>query len=338
MLKHYFACHRDLKREEIRFGVRVRNKYVKSFERQVGEAIAIEQEQLKGTILLNSKSEFDRCSVPRLTIGNYKDNVEEMKEEEKMKRQLRGEIRQLKKRKTETEGNLLEVCNEIMVENYIPWKRRRIQEEIRKKEKDERESEEWERTKRLNKAKWKKIDLIRQLEKKRKKGNLLNGYRINRYRERVEVEDREREEKLNRIISIIPKKERKERREEESETEKKQIRRKRKIKRRNIDRETDEEEHLSREKDVIEINVTERERKIERDTEEGEVKNDNVSERCSERKREEEGREVGISMIKSNREAKAELDGESKKEIILYLIQKLILFSILILTVLLLLL
>ena len=216
MLKHYFACHRDLKREEMRFGVRVRNKYVKSFERQVGEAIAIEQEQLKGTILLNSKSEFDRCSVPRLTIGNYKDNVEEMKEEEKMKRQLRGEIRQLKKRKTETEGNLLEVCNEIMVENYIPWKRRRIQEEIRKKEKDERESEEWERTKRLNKAKWKKIDLIRQLEKKRKKGNLLNGYRINRYRERVEVEDREREEKLNRIISIIPKKERKENREEES--------------------------------------------------------------------------------------------------------------------------
>ena len=68
------------------------------------------------------------------------------------------------------------------------------------------------------------------------------------------------------------------------------------------------------------------------------MKNDNVSERCSERKREEEGPEVGISMIKSNREAKAELDGESKKEIILYLIQKLILFSILILTVLLLLL
>ena len=190
----------------------------------------------------------------------------------------------------------------------------------------------------MNKAKWKKIDLIRQLEKKRKKGNLLNGYRINRYRERVEVEDREREEILNRIISIIPKKERKENREEESEPEKKQIRRKRKIKRRNIDGETDEEEHSSREKDVIEINVTERERKIERDTEEGEVKNDNVSERCSERKREEEGHEVGISMIKSNREAKAELDGESKKEIILYLIQKLILFSILILTVLLLLL
>lgn len=122
MLKHYFACHRDLKREEMRFGVRVRNKYVKSFERQVGEAIAIEQEQLKGTILLNSKSEFDICSVPRLTIRNYKDNKEEMKEEEKMKRQLRGEIRQLKKRKTETQGNLSKVCNEIMIDNYITWK------------------------------------------------------------------------------------------------------------------------------------------------------------------------------------------------------------------------
>ena len=44
----------------MKFGVRVRKKYMKGFERHIGEAIAIEQEQFKGTVLLNSKSEFNR--------------------------------------------------------------------------------------------------------------------------------------------------------------------------------------------------------------------------------------------------------------------------------------
>ena len=83
MLKHYLKCHKDIKREEMEFGIRVRKKFKKAFERQVGEAIAIEQEMLNDTTLLNCKSEFNRCSVPRLTLGTYKDNIEEMKEEDR---------------------------------------------------------------------------------------------------------------------------------------------------------------------------------------------------------------------------------------------------------------
>ena len=159
MLKHYLACHKDIKREELEFGVRVRRKYVKAFERQVGEAIAIEQEQLKGTVLLNSKSEFNRCSVPRLTLGTYKDNIEEMKKEEKEEKRLKEEIRKLRKRKPEEEGNLKKICEEMISENYLPWKKRRIEEENKREIINKKEEEEWERTKRLNRAKWKKKDL-----------------------------------------------------------------------------------------------------------------------------------------------------------------------------------
>ena len=50
----------------------------------------------------------------------------------------------MKKRKTETEGNLEVLCKEMMRENYIPWKRRRIQEEIRREKEDRIEEENWE--------------------------------------------------------------------------------------------------------------------------------------------------------------------------------------------------
>ena len=146
ILKHYLTYHKDIKREELEFGIRVRKKFQKAFERQVGEAIAIEQEQLKGTLLLNSKSEFNRCSVPRLTLGSYKENIEEMKEEEKQKKKLKDEIRMLKKRKTEEEGNLRELCDEMLKENYIPWKKRRIEEEMKREKENRKEEENWQRT------------------------------------------------------------------------------------------------------------------------------------------------------------------------------------------------
>ena len=87
IVKDYLAYHKDIKRGDMEFGVKIRRKFTKAFGRQVGEAIAIEQEQTIGTTLLNSKSEFNRCTVPRFTLGSYKDNIEEMKEEEKQKKE-----------------------------------------------------------------------------------------------------------------------------------------------------------------------------------------------------------------------------------------------------------
>ena len=99
MLKHYLIAHKDMKREEVKFGIKVRNRYKKAFERQIGEAISIEQELMKNTTLLNSKSEFNRCTVPRLTMTTYKETEEEIEKEEKEKKMLKEEIRKLKKRK-----------------------------------------------------------------------------------------------------------------------------------------------------------------------------------------------------------------------------------------------
>ena len=76
MLKHYITLHRYMERDTVKFGIRIRNQYRKAFERQVGEAISIEQELLKNTTLLNSKSEFNRCTVPRLTWTTFKETEE----------------------------------------------------------------------------------------------------------------------------------------------------------------------------------------------------------------------------------------------------------------------
>ena len=38
MLKHYLACHRDMKMFEVKFGMKVRNSFQSALERQIGEA------------------------------------------------------------------------------------------------------------------------------------------------------------------------------------------------------------------------------------------------------------------------------------------------------------
>ena len=134
MLKHYLTAHRDMDRDQVKFGIRVRNQYKKAFERQIGEAISIEQEMLKKTTLLNRKLEFNRCTVPRLTMNTYKETEEEIEKEEKEKKIQKEEIRKLKKRKKDKETDLKDVCEELSRENYVPCKRRRIEEEKKESE------------------------------------------------------------------------------------------------------------------------------------------------------------------------------------------------------------
>ena len=76
-------------------------KFTRSpFERQILESVMI-QEEKKKHIILNSKSEYNRCAVPRLTsrLGDtvYDDIEDKIKEEKKMEEILEARIRQLKK-------------------------------------------------------------------------------------------------------------------------------------------------------------------------------------------------------------------------------------------------
>ena len=70
MTKHWLSCHRG--EEKPKFGVKIIKSFTSCMVRQLWECIRIRrrlQEQAKGNVrLLNSKSEYSRCSLPRLVV------------------------------------------------------------------------------------------------------------------------------------------------------------------------------------------------------------------------------------------------------------------------------
>ena len=52
--------------DEIKFGMRVRRYARSALERQILESVMI-QEERKNHLIMNSRSEYNRCSLPRLT-------------------------------------------------------------------------------------------------------------------------------------------------------------------------------------------------------------------------------------------------------------------------------
>ena len=83
------------------YGVRVRSRFKTAIKRQVGEAVAIHREKEKGTVLLNSKSEYNRCKIQRLETrmekGTWKDELIESEKDLKFEAGL-FELRNSKKR------------------------------------------------------------------------------------------------------------------------------------------------------------------------------------------------------------------------------------------------
>ena len=72
MLKHYLEKHEDEDFEKIKFGMKIIKTARTAFERQISESVEI-QNKKKNNYILNSKSEYNCCALPRLTakIGNY---------------------------------------------------------------------------------------------------------------------------------------------------------------------------------------------------------------------------------------------------------------------------
>ena len=87
---HMFIHHQNEHRgeEEPRFMVRAVKFYKSALSRQLGEAVRIRRRGGQGSIL-NSKSEYDRCRIPRLVL--------EEKEEEQIKYLEEDEQRELDK-------------------------------------------------------------------------------------------------------------------------------------------------------------------------------------------------------------------------------------------------
>ena len=84
---------------KIEFGMRTIKEARSAFERQIAESVLI-QNKKRQNYILNSKSEYNRCALPRLTakLGNISlDDLDKKKREEKEKeRQWADKIRTMK--------------------------------------------------------------------------------------------------------------------------------------------------------------------------------------------------------------------------------------------------
>ena len=102
MLKHALTTHQEQEMNEVQFGMRIIRSCQSSFERQVYESVAIQQER-KSHHILNSRSEFNRCSLPRIAaqIGEneYEKCSEELKQEKIEEEKLEKMIIMLRKKK-----------------------------------------------------------------------------------------------------------------------------------------------------------------------------------------------------------------------------------------------
>ena len=98
MIKHYFDKHHEEDLEKMKFGARIIKQARSAFNRQIGECVAIQSNKYHH--LLNSKSEYNRCALPRLSakLGRVTlASLEKEKREEKEKEdELRKKIRNLR--------------------------------------------------------------------------------------------------------------------------------------------------------------------------------------------------------------------------------------------------
>ena len=97
ILKHYVEKHMDNKKvAEVKFQMKIVQRYRSAFERQIGESVQINSNLRKGVNLLNSKNEYSRCSIPRLGISDRSsEELVERYEEEKEERELNERISKL---------------------------------------------------------------------------------------------------------------------------------------------------------------------------------------------------------------------------------------------------
>ena len=165
MLRHYVLEHQnEIRLDELEFGMRIRTSFRTALERQVGEAIAISREKRAGTTLLNSKAEYNRCTIERLDTRSEKmrkkENVEIEQNEnnikkiiKEMKRTKRERSKENKRRTKEMKSALIEITNE----NTLKWRKRRKLEEGERAKIDELETENLERWRRKNKSEYEKM-------------------------------------------------------------------------------------------------------------------------------------------------------------------------------------
>ena len=151
MIKHYIECHRDIKKEEMRFNVKVLKTFRSAFERQIGESVYINFNLKNGSKLLNSKNEYNRCIIPRIGV-NLKDEIIEEFEENEKEKELKREIQKMK---------------DIMRDQKAMQKRKKLKLETNRENKERKNSDE--RQVKNAKKKEKEMTTVKSERKKREK-------------------------------------------------------------------------------------------------------------------------------------------------------------------------
>ena len=107
LLKHVLDRHEDENHEEVIFNIKVLSYCKSSFERQILESVTIQKERHHH--LLNSKAEYNRSAVPRLTtkIGEkqYKKWEKEAEKDIEKNEELEEKIRNLRKQRNKGRRN-----------------------------------------------------------------------------------------------------------------------------------------------------------------------------------------------------------------------------------------
>ena len=121
MLKHIVQEHEGEDETEIQFRMRIVKTHRSSFERQIYEGIRIQNERRKHDIL-NSRTEYNRCALPRLVVkvgeGKDKGKDTEKREEERKEAEIERKIAELMRiRKiNDTEGKGGSKTNKKIIE------------------------------------------------------------------------------------------------------------------------------------------------------------------------------------------------------------------------------
>ena len=105
MLKHMISTHENEDFSEVQWGMFVLEFKRTAFERQISEAVKIQAEAEKTeTDILNSKSEYNSCCLPKLVtrIGDKESEIKawekELEEEKKIDEKIEEKIRELRKK------------------------------------------------------------------------------------------------------------------------------------------------------------------------------------------------------------------------------------------------
>ena len=122
ILKHYLESHEGEKMENLRFGMRIKNTAKSAFERQISESVLIQLESKEHNIL-NSRSEYNRCALPRLTTklgeAEFETWKKETLEEKRKEEELEKKIRKMRKERNKNRAD------EIIIQQLPAMKRRK---------------------------------------------------------------------------------------------------------------------------------------------------------------------------------------------------------------------